>query len=58
MIAEPYREGDGEICFAIIEKPENPRAYCETLGELRGENKDLHDQLAPTVNSICWTSRG
>jgi len=37
VLAEPYREEDGEIGFAIIENPENPKAYCATLFELKGE---------------------
>ena len=57
MIAEPYREDGGEIGFAIIEKPENPKAYCETLHELKDGDKELHEQLLRVANSICWLSR-
>ena len=58
MIAEPYREDDGEIGFAVIEKPENPKAYCETLSELKGADEGLHKALNSMLESICWTSRG
>ncbi|MEM0343951.1 MAG: hypothetical protein QXU73_06885 [Thermoplasmata archaeon] len=58
MIAEPYREDDGEIGFAVIEKPENPRAYCKTLNELKDEDEGLYKDLNSLLASICWTSRG
>lgn len=57
MIAEPYREDDGEIGFAVIERPDNPRAYCERLSELKGADEELFEALEFTLRSVCWTSK-
>ena len=56
MIAEPYAEEDGEIAFAIIENPDNPRVYCERLSETRREDEKLYARLDKVVDKICWTS--
>ena len=56
MIAEPYSEANGEIGFAIIEKPENPKVYCELLSETKREDEKLYFRLERSLDKICWTS--
>ena len=56
-VAEPYREENGETGFAIIERLDSPRPYCETLRELKEGDQALCEQLVHLVNSICWVSR-
>lgn len=57
MIAEPYAEEDGEVGFAIIENPDNPKVNCEPLSETKQEDPKLHNFLLRAANRIYWTSR-
>ncbi len=57
MIAEPYLEDSGEVGFTIIERPDNPKAYCERLSEIKGADEELFEALESFLESVCWTSK-